>query len=57
MKTTFLTTLFFLHCVCLAQGDIGELGDIKYSILEPDNFQRIHGQGWVVMEGPINKVF
>lgn len=49
--------LFFLStlCVCffevVAQDSSGSLGDVKYSILDPDHFLEINGRGWVLMMG------
>ncbi len=30
---------------------VGAVGDVKYSILEPDKFTQENGDGWVLMEG------
>ncbi len=32
-------------------ADIGQIGDVKASLLEPDVFASIHGDGWVQMRG------
>lgn len=30
---------------------VGAIGDVKYSVLEPDKFTRENGDGWVLMDG------
>jgi len=32
-------------------GCTGALGDVKYSILEPDDFQEVNGDCWTLMDG------
>lgn len=31
--------------------NIGAIGDVKYSILEPPKFMEVNGSGWVIMAG------
>lgn len=33
--------------------NVGALGDVKYSVLEPGLFKKINGDGWVPMDGRI----
>ncbi len=29
----------------------GKIGDVKYSVLDPDKFRELNGKGWVLMDG------
>ena len=52
-----LRSIFFIHSLLLglvqivAQDIGGSLGDIKYSILDPERFSEVNGKGWVIMSG------
>lgn len=47
-----LFILFLLATVAAtAQTNVGSLGDVKYSILDPDKFIEKNGNGWVLMMG------
>lgn len=45
-----LPFLFLVHQNGYSQGK-DTIGDIKYSLLAPDSFRKLHGKGWVLMDG------
>lgn len=50
----YLGLLIFLMALtahAIPERDTGNLGEIRQSILAPDAFQRIYGDGWVLMNG------
>lgn len=55
MKYTVFIALLFGANIITAQldslGCLGAVGDVKYSILTPDDFQSVNGACWVLMDG------
>ena len=53
----FLTFLAILCAICtysIAQENNGKVGDVRYSVLPPSQFERLN-PGWVLMDGrPVN---
>jgi len=58
--TNLLRNLFLILFLCsisaltLAQENYGKVGDVRYSVLPPNQFERLN-PGWVLMDGrPVN---
>jgi|GEM_PF-652305 hypothetical protein len=47
LQSTLLTSAAW----ALPEKDTGNLGEIRYSVLTPENFQRIYGDAWIPMDG------
>lgn len=45
------STLLSSSAWALPEKDTGNLGEVRYSVLTPENFQRIYGDAWIPMDG------
>lgn len=51
-KVSLISVLLFVAGFAFAvEKDTGNLGEIRQSVLDPDAFQKIYGQGWILMDG------
>lgn len=53
LKLSLFILSFFISAKVFAipEKDTGNLGEIRQSLLNPENFQKIYGDGWVLMDG------
>lgn len=55
MKNLLITAAAFIAiCFMSACGLTNHLGDVKYSVLPPDQFVKENGSDWVLMDADIN---